>query len=60
MGRRKLLVDREVQLRVVIFVLTFMVITSIFVSLATFNSVWSMLVNHLVSANEKNLIQIFD
>ncbi|MCM8759818.1 MAG: hypothetical protein NC906_08635 [Candidatus Omnitrophica bacterium] len=59
MGRRKLLVDSEVQLRAVIYVLIFMVITSIFVSLATFNSVWSMLVNHLVSANEKNLTQIF-
>ncbi len=60
MGRRKLLVDREIQFRTVVYVLIFMVITSIFVSLATFNSVWSMLVNHLVSANEKNLTQIFD
>lgn len=60
MGRRKLLVNREIQFKVVIYVLIFMVITSILVSLATFNSVWSMLVNHLVSANEKNLTQIFD
>ncbi|MCX7705536.1 MAG: hypothetical protein N2115_04680 [bacterium] len=60
MGRRKLLVDREIQFRAVIYVLLFMVITSILVSLTTFNSVWSMLVNHLVSANEKNLTQIFD
>lgn len=60
MGRRKLLVDREIQFRVVVYALIFMVLTSIFVSLATFNNVWSMLVNHLVSANEKNLMQIFD
>ncbi|MCM8764403.1 MAG: hypothetical protein NC830_03445 [Candidatus Omnitrophica bacterium] len=59
MGRRKILVDREIQFKVVIYALIFMVLTSIFVSLITFNSVWSLLVNHLVSANEKNLTQIF-
>ncbi len=37
-----------------------MVLTSILVSLITFNSVWSLLVNYLVSANEKNLTQIFE
>ncbi|MCM8814787.1 MAG: hypothetical protein NC931_02200 [Candidatus Omnitrophica bacterium] len=59
MGRRKILVDREIQFKIVIYVLAFMVLTSIFVSLITFNSVWSLLINHLVSANEKNLTQIF-
>ncbi|HOK80817.1 MAG TPA: hypothetical protein PK303_05520 [bacterium] len=60
MGRRRILVDREIQLRAVLYVLLFMVLTSIFVSLATFNSVWSLLVNYLTAANEKNLTHIFD
>ncbi|MCM8764620.1 MAG: hypothetical protein NC830_04585 [Candidatus Omnitrophica bacterium] len=59
MGRKKILVDREIQFRVVVYALIFMVLTSIFVSLITFNSVWSLLVNHLVAADEKNLTQIF-
>ncbi|MCM8821886.1 MAG: hypothetical protein NC831_03620 [Candidatus Omnitrophica bacterium] len=59
MGRRKILIDREIQFKVVIYALIFMVLTSIFISLITFNSVWSILVNHLVSANEKNLTDIF-
>ncbi|HOJ31553.1 MAG TPA: hypothetical protein PK165_04930 [bacterium] len=60
MGRRRILVDREIQFRSVLYVLLFMVLTSIFVSLATFNSVWSLLVNYLAAANEKNLTHIFD
>lgn len=60
MGRRRLLVDREIQFRIVVYALIFMVIASILISLVTFNSVWSHLVNYLVSANEKNLTQIFE
>jgi len=44
MGRRKIWIDREIQLKSVLYVLLFLVLTSIFVSLATFNNVWSMLV----------------
>jgi len=60
MGRRRLVVDREIQFRAVVYSLIFLVITSIFVSIATFNGVWSQLVSYLVAANEKNLTQIFE
>ena len=60
MGRRKLCINREIQLKTVLYVFVFLVLTSIFISISTFNSVWSMLVNYLAVGDQKNLIRIFD
>lgn len=59
MGRRKLWIDREIQLRFVIYTVIFLVITSAVISIATFYSVWVRLSGSITLTDLKNLPMVY-